>query len=152
MSIDVADNGEIAVRMVSEQDYDLDAHGHADACHGWDRGDTSHPIQIRASAPFPIVAMTANAMEGDREKCIQAGMNDHVSKPIDPDVLYAAVVRWVRSRRAPAFRASGRKDRGLLPRKLFLPLKASTSQKVSGAWEERAVVPGTAPEICGKEC
>jgi signal transduction histidine kinase/DNA-binding response OmpR family regulator len=99
MSIDVADNGEIAVRMVGEQDYDLVLM------------DMQMPVMdgiaatqaIRSNPRFrtlPIVAMTANAMEGDREKCIQAGMNDHVSKPIDPDVLYAAVVRWVRPRRA----------------------------------------------------
>jgi HPt (histidine-containing phosphotransfer) domain-containing protein len=58
---------------------------------------------IRSNPRFrtlPIVAMTANAMEGDREKCIQAGMNDHVSKPIDPDHLYAAVKRWVKPRHA----------------------------------------------------
>jgi HPt (histidine-containing phosphotransfer) domain-containing protein len=39
-------------------------------------------------------------MEGDREKCIQAGMNDHVSKPIDHDILYAAVKRWIKPHRA----------------------------------------------------
>jgi signal transduction histidine kinase/CheY-like chemotaxis protein len=99
MSIDVADNGEIAVRMVGEQDYDLVLM------------DMQMPVMdgiaatqaIRSNPRFgtlPIVAMTANAMEGDREKCMQAGMNDHVSKPIDPDTLYAAVMRWVKPRRS----------------------------------------------------
>ena len=40
-----------------------------------------------------IIAMTANAMEGDRERCLEAGMNDYVSKPIRPDELYAAIER-----------------------------------------------------------
>ncbi len=54
---------------------------------------------IRADAKFsdlPIIAMTANAMPGDREKCIQAGMNDHISKPVDPDRFYATLIRWLR--------------------------------------------------------
>ncbi|MBF0291957.1 MAG: response regulator [Nitrospinae bacterium] len=44
---------------------------------------------------LPIVAMTANAMAGDREKCIASGMNDHVSKPIDPDELFRTLNRWI---------------------------------------------------------
>ena len=40
--------------------------------------------------------MTAHAMAGDRERCLDAGMNDHVSKPIDPEALYAALARWLK--------------------------------------------------------
>jgi CheY-like chemotaxis protein len=44
----------------------------------------------------PIVAMTANAMEGDRERCLAADMNDHVAKPIEPEDLWDALLRWVK--------------------------------------------------------
>jgi HPt (histidine-containing phosphotransfer) domain-containing protein len=44
----------------------------------------------------PIVAMTAHAMAGDDKKSIEAGMNDHVTKPIDPDQLFATLQKWIR--------------------------------------------------------
>jgi HPt (histidine-containing phosphotransfer) domain-containing protein len=44
----------------------------------------------------PVIAMTANAMAGDREKVIEAGMNDHVAKPINFEQMFATLARWLR--------------------------------------------------------
>ena len=42
---------------------------------------------------IPIIAMTANAMAGDRDRCLQAGMDDYVSKPVNPRVLFDTIGR-----------------------------------------------------------
>jgi CheY-like chemotaxis protein/HPt (histidine-containing phosphotransfer) domain-containing protein len=47
---------------------------------------------------LPIIAMTAHALVDERQRCLDAGMSDHVSKPIDPDVLFATLLRWAKPR------------------------------------------------------
>ena len=55
-------------------------------------------IRQRVSAhELPIVAMTANAMVANRDRCLQAGMNGYVTKPISPDALWQAMQHWVSS-------------------------------------------------------
>jgi PAS domain S-box-containing protein len=50
----------------------------------------------RPTYNIPIIAMTAHAMAGDEAKSLEAGMNDHVTKPIDPDQLFAALQKWIK--------------------------------------------------------
>jgi two-component system sensor histidine kinase/response regulator len=57
---------------------------------------------------LPIIAMTAHALVEERQRCLEAGMNDHVSKPIDPDALFATLMRWVKPRAGPATGNEGR--------------------------------------------
>ncbi|WP_374536682.1 response regulator [Chitinimonas taiwanensis] len=62
-------------------------------------------LAIRADARFaalPIVAMTAHAMVEERERCLREGMQDHVSKPIEPEALYACARRWIGKQNGPA--------------------------------------------------
>ncbi len=94
MHVDVAVNGIEAVRMVQRGDYDavlMDIQ-----MHEMDGLTATRRIRaLPAHAALPIIAMTAHAMAGDREKSLAAGMNDHVAKPIDPDLLFAALLRWI---------------------------------------------------------
>jgi CheY-like chemotaxis protein len=94
MQIDVAEHGGEAVRMVDQGDYDLVL---MDVQMREMDGLTA-TRNIRAMArhrDLPIVAMTAYAMAGDRDKSIAAGMNDHITKPISPEQLFRTLIRWI---------------------------------------------------------
>ncbi|HSC79506.1 MAG TPA: response regulator, partial [Chitinolyticbacter sp.] len=52
-------------------------------------------------ANLPIIAMTAHALSGDRERSRAAGMNDHIAKPFRPDTLYGTLARWIAPQREP---------------------------------------------------
>ena len=51
--------------------------------------------QDAAGGELPIIAMTANAFGEDRAACLEAGMNDHIGKPVDPNALFEVVLRWL---------------------------------------------------------
>jgi len=96
--VDIANNGQEAVEMVNKRTYDIVL---MDMQMPVMDGVTA-TIEIRKDArhkDLPIVAMTANAMHQDKEKCAEAGMNDHLAKPIDPDELFRALLKWIKPRR-----------------------------------------------------
>ena len=95
--IDIANNGKEAVRRVYEYEYDavlMDVQ-----MPEMDGFEASR--RIRRDDRFddlPIIAMTAHAMKGVREECLEAGMNDYVAKPIDNDELFATLAQWMKPR------------------------------------------------------
>jgi CheY-like chemotaxis protein len=92
--IDVAENGVKGVEAVINGDYDLVL---MDIQMPEMNGvEATHRIRALESdkSSIPIIAVTAHAMQGDREIYLAAGMNDYVSKPIDPELLLAAITRW----------------------------------------------------------
>ncbi|RNF29067.1 hypothetical protein NM04_19870, partial [Massilia aurea] len=110
MQVDVAFNGVEAVRMAREGDYDLVLMD----IQMPEMDGLAATREIRLDArlrELPVVAMTAHALASDRALSRLAGMNDHVTKPIDPDLLFCTLLKWI----DPA-RLEGRPaPQGLLP-------------------------------------
>jgi two-component system, sensor histidine kinase and response regulator len=92
--VEVAQNGRIAVQKVKQTDYGavlMDIH--MPEMDGY--AATALIRRDKKYTNLPIIAMTAHALKGDREKSLAAGMNDHVTKPIDKQKLFAVLTQWL---------------------------------------------------------
>jgi len=115
MLVSVAENGQLALEALRRASFDavlMDCQmplmdGYA-ATRELRRDSRLHDL--------PVIAMTANAMVGDREKALSAGMNDHIAKPIQVDEMYSTIARWVQPRMAAA------------------PMSEPEARKTSPAW------------------
>ena len=95
-TVDVAENGALAVARARSTAYDLILMDMQ--MPEMDGLAATREIRRLGFADLPIVAMTANAMQADRDRCLDAGMNDYLAKPIDPTALWRALAVWVRPR------------------------------------------------------
>jgi PAS domain S-box-containing protein len=94
LSVDFAEDGCQAVEMAQARPYDLILMDmQMPKLNGVDA--TRAIRQLPGYDTTPILAMTANAFADDRQSCLDAGMNDHVAKPVDPDNLYASILKWL---------------------------------------------------------
>ena len=97
---EVAANGLEVMEMLPTMNYDLvfmdcqmpEMDGY-EATRAIRRRERDHP-NCRWKVPMTIIAMTANAMQGDREKCLAAGMDDYISKPMRLSDIQRALAQW----------------------------------------------------------
>jgi len=94
--VGMASNGLEAIKAVFETEFDLVLMDiQMPEMDGFEATE-----RIRAEDRFanlPIIAMTAHALAGDRERCLEQGMNEHLSKPVSPDELFKTLSRWLKS-------------------------------------------------------
>ncbi|MCC6490957.1 MAG: response regulator, partial [Candidatus Hydrogenedentes bacterium] len=97
LAADVVDNGREAIKALETVPYDLvlmdvqmpDVDGYEATRR------IRNPKSAVLNHDIPIIAMTAHALQGDRERCLQAGMNDYITKPISPEALASALETWL---------------------------------------------------------
>ena len=112
VAVDTADDGCIALEMIQKRSYDvifMDMQmPNMDGLECTRRLRALGEDAESAEAPFawlatvPIIAITANAMLEDKKRCLKAGMDDHLSKPVDPEALHATLVYWLKRRNWPS--------------------------------------------------
>ena len=90
-------------------------------------------MRLEGTSSIPIIAMTAHAMSGDHEKSIAAGMNDHITKPIDPEQLFGTLAKWI-----------GCRDRAGKPAE---PTPAPTGPQVKETGPAEQALPDALPEF-----
>ncbi|MGZ4999350.1 MAG: PAS domain-containing protein [Methylomonas sp.] len=94
LQIDIAENGKIALEKLEKNRYDcalMDIQ--MPVMDGYQT--TRHLRALESCKNLPVIAMTANVMSDDRNRCLEVGMNDFITKPILPETLYTTLLKWI---------------------------------------------------------
>jgi CheY-like chemotaxis protein len=96
--VEIAENGRVALNLLEEKDFDLvlmDCRMPVMDGYEATAAIRDQSSKVRNNA-IPIIALTANAFREDRQKCLDAGMDDYLSKPIDLAILLEMIEKWVK--------------------------------------------------------
>ena len=99
--IDIAENGQIFLDMIKENSYDLifmDCQ--MPVLNGYDATQQYRKSE-NPNARIPIIAVTANGMSEDEEKCLACGMNDYIAKPVKQEILEQKTLFWLNVKNRP---------------------------------------------------
>jgi CheY-like chemotaxis protein len=152
LNVTLANNGQEGVNAVKENEYDavlmdiqmpvMDGYQATRKIREWEQEIRGQRTEVRSqkaedrvqtsnlqppTSSLPIIAMTAHAMAGDEDKSLQAGMNGHVTKPIDPDQLFATLQKWIKpcekrvQRQQPEISVEGPEAAQAIPEEEELP-------------------------------
>ncbi len=111
LDVDVVANGQLALEALAQKDYGLILMDcQMPEMNGYEatrriRQDEASNANVSGGSRIPIVALTAHAMEGDRELCLSAGMDDYLSKPFNRKQLAAVLDPWLVRRKSPGISA-----------------------------------------------
>ena len=102
LEADIAANGQMALEAHARQRYALILMDcQMPVMDGFEATRRIRQVETANDKHMPIVAVTANAMPGDRERCIDAGMDDYLAKPFYPEAFFAVVNRWLTQSASP---------------------------------------------------
>ncbi len=98
--VDVVTNGHEVLDALAQRTYDVICMDcHMPRMDGYTATAAIRTHEAETDRHIPIIALTANAMQGDREKCLEAGMDDYLTKPVDPQLLAEMLTKWLPDRR-----------------------------------------------------
>ncbi|MCP3926429.1 MAG: response regulator [Desulfobacterales bacterium] len=138
LKVEIAGNGKIALDIVEERGEEFDIVLMDLQMPEMDGFEATKKIRaLDKNSKIPIIAMTAHAMAGDREKCLDAGMNDHVTKPIDPEKLFSTLIKWIKKEKIANGKTTPEKvtfETSEVPEIPGIDVKAGI-KRVGGSWD-----------------